>query len=75
MLFRLKTKKTELQTNIKEIQDSILEKETEVSELKKRFNELEVSYKHQRGLLETVRSDKNMYSQNLTQAKVIQELY
>lgn len=73
-MLRLKSKNTELIANIKEIQDSKTEKEVVISELKKEFNDLEISYKHQNILLENIRSDKNMYSQNLLQAKVVNKL-
>lgn len=63
-------KNCEHQCKIDEMKEKLDEKECELLELKKQLNELSVNYKHQCGLLENIRNDKNMYAHGLTQTKV-----
>ena len=64
-------KNAELQNKIEELKEKLDEKESELLETKKQLNEITVNYKHQNGLLENIRNDKNMYAHGLTQTKVL----
>lgn len=55
---------------IQEMEEIISEKEAYILGLKKQLHDMEVNYKHQSCLLENIRNEKNVYFQELKQAKV-----
>lgn len=52
------------------MEEIVSEKEAYILGLKKQLHDLEVNYKHQSCLLENIRNEKNVYFQDLKQARV-----